>query len=67
MKEEEYYTPRNCRNGWPKIEMELMVLGALRVLASGCSFDLIEELSNADEVTHHNFFYHRFCQWGRTC
>ena len=41
------------------------MLGVLKVLASRCSFDLIEELSNADEVTHHNFFYHRFCQWGK--
>ena len=41
------------------------MLGALRVLASGCSFDLVEELSNVDEVTPRSFFHHRFCPWGK--
>jgi len=48
-----------------KVDIELLVLGALRVLGSGCSFDIIEELSNVDEVTHRNFLHFKFCKWGR--
>ena len=60
--EEEWYTPGFARNGWPKVDVELLALGVLRVLVAGCSFDFMEELTNVNEVTHRNFFHYKFCK-----
>ena len=50
--------------GLPCIQLELLVLASLRYLASGCSFDLLEELTCVDEETIHCFFHEKFCIWG---
>ena len=33
------------------------------MMVAGCSFDLVEELTNVNEVTHRNFFHYKFCKW----
>ena len=62
---EGWYTPGFARNGWPKIDVELLILEALRVLAAGCSFDLVKDLTNVNEVTHRNFFHYKFFKRGK--
>ncbi len=50
--------------GQPSIGIPILVLGSLRVLASGCTFDAIEELTNISQESHRVFF-HQFCKsWG---
>ena len=46
------------------MSIELLVLGSLRLVGSGCTFDAIEELTNVDEETHQVFFHDKFCAWG---
>ena len=65
MEDEGYYVRGKSCSGWPKVDIELLVLGALRVIGSGCSFDAIEELTNVSECTHHKFFQTQFFPWGR--
>ena len=60
LEEEGYFKKGKCRNGWPTVPLELLVLGAVRVLASGCAFDLVEEATNVSLVTHRNFFQRVF-------
>ena len=43
--------------------IELMVLGALRILGCGWMFDDSDEAMGASEETHHQFF-HRFIDFG---
>ena len=43
---------------------DLLVLGSLRVMGSGCTFDVVEELTNVHEETHRVFFHEQFCKWG---
>ena len=50
--------------GTPGVDVRLLVLGSLRAIASGCPFDLIEELTNVSEEAHRRFFHDRFCKWG---
>ena len=50
--------------GEPKIELELLVMAALRYLGSGCPFDLLEELTCIGAGTINKFFHHLFCVWG---
>jgi len=45
--------------------MELLVLGALRVIGAGCCFDIVVECTCVSEITHRNFFHRKFCKWGR--
>jgi hypothetical protein len=45
--------------------IELMVLGALRYLGRGWTFDDLEELTAIHEETHRVFF-HVFVEWGST-
>ena len=63
--EEGYYQAGRCANGWPKVEIELLVLASLRLLGSGCSFDLVEECTNVHAHTICKFFQQKFCKWGR--
>ena len=63
--EEGYFAPGTCRNGWPKVMVELLVLASLRLLGSGCSFNLAEEFTNVSAITIQEFFQKRFCKWGR--
>ena len=46
------------------IELDVLVLGGLRYIGSGCSYDLIEEVTNASAVTHRKIMKHRFAAWG---
>ena len=48
----------------PGVDIRLLVLGSLRILASGCAFDLIEELTAVAEETLRRFFHDKFCRWG---
>ena len=45
--------------------LELLVLASLRLLGSGCTFDLAEELTNVNSNTIRDFFQKKFCKWGR--
>ena len=51
-------------SGSEAVSIELLVLGSLRLVGSGCTFDAIEELTNVDEETHRVFFHENFCAWG---
>ena len=51
MQEEGYYRGGKCRNGWPKVEVELLVLASLQLLGSGCTYDLAEECTNVAQGT----------------
>ena len=55
MEQEGYYVGGRCQNGWPRVPLELLVLGSLRVLGAGCSFDIVEEATNVSYVTHRYF------------
>jgi hypothetical protein len=46
------------------VAIDLLVLGALRVVASGCAFDLVEEATCVSEEKHRLFFHEQFCKWG---
>ena len=50
--------------GVPGVDVRLLVLGSLRVNASGCTFDLIEELTNVAEETIRTFYHDKFSTWG---
>ena len=53
--------------GAEPIQIELLVLGSLRVLSSGCTFDSIEESTCVSSEKHRLFFKGVFCNcWGRT-
>lgn len=47
------------------MKLSLLVLGALRILGSGCTFDAIKELTCVSQDTHRNFFHNTFCTWGQ--
>ena len=49
--EEGFFMAGCCITGWPKVMLELLVLAGLRVLGSGCTYDLAEELTNVSHVT----------------
>ena len=51
--------------GCSKVCFELLVLASLRLLGSGCTFDLVEEFTNVNAMTIRDFFQKKFCQWGR--
>jgi hypothetical protein len=51
--------------GQEGIKLSLLVLGSLRMLGSGCTFDAIEELTCVSRVTHRKFFHKYFCTWGQ--
>ena len=57
---------RRCtdRSGSPTVPVDVLILGSLRVLGSGCTFDAIEELTCVHEETHRLFFHNQFCKWG---
>jgi hypothetical protein len=44
-------------------DLHLLILGALRVLGSGVSFDLIQELNEISKEMNQVFF-HKFIAWG---
>ena len=54
-----------CKNGWPKVMLELLVLASLRLLASGCTIDFVEVCTNVSVCTIRDFFQKKFCRWGR--
>ena len=64
MVEEGYFLEGRCRNGWPKVMLELLVLASLQILGSGCTFDLAEEFTNVSSITIREFFQQKFCCWG---
>lgn len=45
------------RAGEETIPIGLLVLAALRVLGSGCTFEAVEELTAVSECTHRKFFH----------
>jgi len=47
------------------VKLSLLVLGCLRILGSGCTFDAIEELTCVSQDTHRKFFHKYFCTWGQ--
>ena len=51
-------------SGAEGVHICLLVLGSLRALGSGCTFDLIEELTCVSEETHRVFFQNEFLKWG---
>jgi len=50
--------------GVESVFIELLVLGSIRVIASGCTFDAVEELTNVHQESHRVFFHEQFCKWG---
>ena len=51
-------------SGEEGVHIRLLVLGSLRALGSGCTFDLIEELTSVSEESHRVFFQKEFLKWG---
>ena len=51
------FSEKNDSAERPCVPLELKVLGALRYLCKGCSFDAIAELSGMSENTANNFFH----------
>jgi Plant transposon protein. len=51
--------------GSETVKLPLLVLGALRILGSGCTFDAQEELTGVSRDTHRKFFHDIFCTWGQ--
>ena len=51
-------------NGKEGVHIYLLILGSLRALASGCTFDAIEELTCVSQEAHRVFFQDEFCMWG---
>jgi hypothetical protein len=51
--------------GEESVKIALLVLGSLRCIASGCTFDAIEELTCVSQDTHRIFFHKYFCTWGK--
>jgi hypothetical protein len=47
------------------IKLSLLVLGSLRIIGSGCTFDSIEELTCVSQDKHRKFFHDYFCTWGQ--
>ena len=45
------------------IELNMLVLGGLRYIGSGCSFDLIEEATNVSDSIRRKFIKYRFSVW----
>ena len=56
--------PEKDSVGDETVPLGLLVLAALRVLGSGCTFDAVEELTAVHECTHRKFFHENFCIWG---
>ena len=63
MVEEGYYAVGTCANNWPKMSLELLISASLRLLGSGCTFDLVMEFTNFSVCPIHDFFQKKFCQW----
>ena len=51
------FSEKKDRYGRPCVPLELKILGALRYLSKGSSFDAIAELSGMAEQTAHSFFH----------
>ena len=49
-----------CRNCWAVVPLELLALGSLGVLDTGCSFALVEEATNVLYAAHRNFVQNVF-------
>ena len=56
LRDEGHHKDRKCWNGWPKVVLESLVLASLRLLGSGCTFDLAEEFARVSANTIHAFF-----------
>ena len=63
MKNDGIFSGKMCTGG-ESIVPELFVLGSLRILSSGCTFDTIEELTCIHEETMRVFFKQKFIVWG---
>jgi hypothetical protein len=50
------------RHGRPSCNLQLLILGALRVLAQGTPFDVIDEATDISYQTHNKFFK-TFVEW----
>ena len=64
MKSEGIFSGKIC-TGNDGICPSLLVLGCLRILSTGCTFDCIEELTCIHEDTVRVFFLERFILWGQ--
>ena len=58
---------KTSASGTPGVHIKLLVLGSLRVLASGCTFNLIKELTKRGLIVpigtqHHSFDLYRGAQ-----
>ena len=59
-----YKVSNKNKYGLASVKLELLVLGSLRFIATGCSFDLIEELTSVSDEKHRTFFRDHFSYWG---
>ena len=46
--------PIDCKGG-ESVTLKFLLLGSLRFLATGCSFEMIEELTNVSNDKHRTF------------
>ena len=53
-----------CRKA--QIDCRLLVLGSLRYLGIGTTFDALEEVTHVSGTSHQNFFLNEFLSWGVT-
>ena len=51
--------------GEEPIKLSLLVLGSLSIMASGCTFDAVEELTCVSQDKHVNIFHDYFCTCGQ--
>ena len=62
-----YYADRKTTDsrGREVVDIQLLVLGALRYIATGCTFDALDELTCVSAETHRVFVRDVFSSWGR--
>ena len=58
------YVEKRQVTGEPAVPLKLLILACLRIIASGCPFDIAEDLSHVGQETIRNFFWRHFCMWG---
>ena len=58
------YNENKLVTGKPKIPLQLLVLACLRCISSGCTYDMIEDLSAINAEILRKFFHIHFCCWG---
>ena len=65
--DELYYSDRKKTDvrGRALVDVQLLVLGALRYVATGCTFDALDELTCVAGETHRVFIRDIFSNWGK--